>query len=88
MYIIEVDLHVHYIHFELYALLQASYSEFGLTSSEHVWILPSYYDPDWWKSYQLAVNNSRTKYKCTDEEMVQVLNSAIFVDAVKYPALV
>ena len=47
----------------------------GLTTPDHVWILPSYFDPDWWR-------NSDTN--CTNEEMKDALESVIFVGPVKY----
>ena len=58
--------------------MQAKYV--GLISPAHAWILPSYYDPDWWRS----PNNT----DCSDEERKDILESVIFVDNVKLPPAV
>ena len=57
-------------------LLYFKANQMGLTTPDHVWILPSYFDPNWWK-------NSDTN--CTDEEMKNILESIIFIGPVKYP---
>ena len=54
-----------------------------LISSDHAWILPSYYDPNWWRS----LLNS-TDHSCSDEEMRDILESVIFVDTIKLPPVV
>ena len=57
---------------------------YDLTTADHVWILPAYYNPDWWKSPPLIRNND-----CSDEEMLDILNKlVIFIDGVKYPSIV
>ena len=56
----------------------------GLVTSDHAWILPSYYNPNWWK----LVNGTVPNYNCSDEEMVRILESVIFIDNVKYPPVV
>ncbi len=63
-----------------HAQIQASF--LNLTTSDHVWILPSYYNPDWWKGGDQHTGN------CTDEDMMDILNSVIFIDPVKYPPMV
>lgn len=52
-------------------------SKVGLTSADHVWILPSYSDPDWWQ------NNA--SISCTEDELLQALESTIFILPAKYP---
>ena len=51
-------------------------NKMGLTTPEHVWILPSYFDPNWW-------HNSDTN--CTNSEMKNALESIMLVGPVKYP---
>ena len=46
----------------------------GLTTSEHVWILPAYFDPGWW--YGTA---------CSDNEMRTALQSTLFISPTNYP---
>ena len=51
-------------------------SQVGLTTPDHVWILPSYFDPNWWKN---------SDANCTNEEMKNILESVIIIGPVKYP---
>ncbi len=53
----------------------------GLISADHAWVLPTYYDPDWWKSPNSSAG-------CSDEEMKDILESVIFVDTIKLPPVV
>ena len=53
----------------------------GLVSAEHAWVLPSYYDPNWWRS---TLNST----DCSNEEMKYILESVIFVDTIKLPPVV
>ena len=53
----------------------------GLVSPEHAWILPSYYDPNWWRSPP----NDTDDQECPNE---RILESVIFIDAVKLPPVV
>ena len=57
----------------------------GLVSETHAWILPVYFDPNWWKTEERAGNNSS---ECSDEEMKAILESVIFIDSVKIPPIV
>ena len=50
-------------------------SQTGLTTSEYVWILPSYSDPDWW----------RRSSNCTQNELKLALESTLFILPTKYP---
>ena len=54
----------------------------GLISADHAWVLPSYYDPDWWKS------PSNSTAECSDEKMREILESVIFIDTIKLPPVV
>ena len=54
----------------------------GLISADHAWVLPSYYDPNWWRS---PPNSSA---ECSDEKMRDILESVIFIDNVKIPPVV
>lgn len=56
----------------------------GLVSPDHAWVLPSYYDPNWWKTTDRTALGS----DCSDEEMRDILESVIFIDNVKYPPVV
>lgn len=59
-----------------------------MTTPNHLWILPAYYNPYWWKMPLLtkeATNNS-----CSDEKMWEILHSTtlLFFDPVKFPPFV
>ena len=56
-------------------------SKAGLTSSGHVWVLPAYTDPDWWRKLQSLSN-------CTEDELQTALETTLFVAAVKYPPFI
>ena len=56
----------------------------GLVSPEHAWILPSYYDPNWWRSPPNDIDDQ----ECPDERMRKVLESVIFIEIVKLPPIV
>lgn len=57
----------------------------GLISENHAWILPAYYNPNWWK---LSNETSLKNRKCSNDEMNKILESIIFVSNVKYPPVV
>lgn len=57
-------------------------NSYDLTSASHAWILPAYYNPNWWKCPR------GDNCSCTDEEMLEILESVIFVDGVKLPPYV
>ena len=67
---------------------QASSPKYNLTTPDHVWILPSYYNPDWWKGGGDGYHSDQQTRTCTDEDMMDILNSVIFIDPVKYPPMV
>ena len=46
----------------------------GLTTSEHVWILPAYFDPGWWHGTA-----------CSNNEMRTALQSTLFISPTNYP---
>lgn len=52
-------------------------SKAGLTTTDHVWILPSYSDPNWWLS--------NTNSSCTEDELLEAMESTIFILPAKYP---
>ena len=54
----------------------------NLVSADNAWILPAYYNPNWWK---LPAGMGS---ECSDEDMRAILESVIFVDTVKYPPMV
>ena len=56
-----------------------------LVSADHAWVLPSYYDPNWWR---LPNGTAAADYNCSDEKMSEILESVIFIDNVKYPPVV
>ena len=64
--------------------MQASNDRYQLTTSEHVWILPSYEQPDWWK----LDDDKAMSSNCSNEQMIEILNSAIFIDLIKLPPVV
>ena len=47
-----------------------------MTTQFHVWILPGFYDPLWWK----PSDDNRGDSICTDEQMLEAINSTLFVD--------
>lgn len=51
----------------------------GLTSADHVWVLPSYSDPNWWQ------NNSSSL--CSKVELMEALESTLFILPTKYPPI-
>ena len=57
----------------------------GLISSSRAWILPSYYNPNWWK---IQDERSLKDDECSNEEMRDILESVIFIDTVKFPPTV
>ena len=59
----------------------------GLVSGDHAWVLPSYYNPNWWRIS--SKNGSfNYQYNCADEDMQNILESVIFVDGIKVPPVV
>ena len=60
----------------------------GLVSENHAWILPSYYNPNWWRlPSSESVFDTQTG-NCSNEEMEDILESTIFIRSAKYPPLV
>jgi hypothetical protein len=66
----------------VYVCIQASAK--NLVSPEHVWILPAYYERNWWKENSL--NNGEDG--CSNSMMEEILESVIFVNAIKIPPMV
>ena len=56
-----------------------------LLSDDHAWVLPSYYNPNWWNQ---SVNGGQASTDCSDDEMRKILETVIFIDTVKFPPLV
>ena len=84
---------VRYVHMQaiklklfMYVLLQAYH--YHLTDSTHAWILPGYYNPNWWKLPREQTTDDLVEIQCSDEDMLEILQSVIFVDSVKFPPLV
>ena len=61
----------------------------GLVSENHAWILPAYYNPNWWR---LSSNDSAfdvlERGNCSNEKMEEILESVIFIKNTKFPPLV
>ena len=55
----------------------------NLISAEHAWILPSYYERNWWRENSLNDDDG-----CSDSMMQEILESVIFVNNVKIPPMV
>ncbi len=62
-------------------------SERGLTTSENVWILPTYYDPKWWVLDEEELSRLPLEERCSNAELINILNSAVFVEPFKSPRL-
>ena len=60
----------------------------GLVSEDHAWVLPSYYNPNWWRLSERTNKSDPDDLDCSDEEMKHILESVIFVDNVKFPPVV
>ena len=56
----------------------------GLMTSSHAWVLPAYYNPNWWKKAE----NESDYDSCSNEDMEGILESVLFVKNVKYPPMV
>ncbi len=56
----------------------------SLTDYSHVWILPSYYDPSWWKLSEEDFETLPSDEKCSNEEMEDILTSVLFVGSLNY----
>lgn len=68
-------------------LLVSQADSFNLVTGDHAWVLPSYYDPNWWRIANKS-NSTDYKYNCTDEKMQNILESVIFIDGIKLPPVV
>ena len=66
---------------------QAASESIGLVSDDHAWVLPSYYNPNWWRMSNKN-GSINYRYNCTDEDMQNILESVIFVDGIKIPPVV
>ena len=60
----------------------------GLVSENHAWILPSYYNPNWWRLPSNGGDFDTWKGKCSNEVMEDILESVIFIRNVKFPPMV
>ena len=61
----------------------------GLVSENHAWVLPAYYNANWWKlpsqndsSFESQLGN------CSNEKMKEILESVIFIKNTKFPPVV
>ena len=63
--------------------MQASFKD--LVSENHAWILPGYYNLNWWK---LQNESPVEDGECSNEEMESILESVIFINSVKFPPVV
>ena len=65
--------------------MQASRYPYGnLTDANHVWILPSYYNPNWWNITESELGKRPMKWQCSNQEMEDILESVLFVGAFNY----
>ena len=56
----------------------------GLMTSSHAWVLPAYYNPNWWR-----IAESESDFgDCSNEDMEAILESVLFIKNVKYPPMV
>ena len=51
---------------------------YGLTTSNHVWILPGIYRSHWW---QLTEGDTSD---CTDKVILEAINSTLFIDTLPF----
>ena len=68
-------------------------SAFSLLGDSYVWILPHYQHPTWWRRNESNTNRADMnsplngldkRINCSDSEMVDLLQSVLFVDSLKY----
>ena len=60
---------------------------FGLTTSEHVWLLPSYYATRWWQLEAAELDALRDSERCSNQNMMEILESTLFLGATKFSLL-
>lgn len=60
----------------------------GMVSEDHAWILPSYYNPNWWRLPSNGSVHDTWKRECSNEVMDDILESVIFIRSVKFPPMV
>ena len=60
----------------------------GLVSESHAWILPSYFDPNWWRLEDKLNRSTAAGLECSDDEMMAILESVIFIRSIKIPPTV
>lgn len=46
-----------------------------LTGPAYVWILPLFYDPDWWRVSEQDISQLRPSQRCSNYEMEEILNT-------------
>ena len=83
MYVISIRNNIVSLH--MYSLQANS---MDLVSENHAWILPAYYNPNWWR---LPSNDSMFESQngnCSNEKMEEILESVIFIKNTKFPPLV
>ena len=61
-----------------------SYPHGNLTDANHVWILPSYYNPNWWNITERELRKRPTQWQCSNQDMKDILESVLFVGAFNY----
>ena len=60
---------------------------FGLTTSEHVWLLPSYYAASWWQLEAAQLAALPDSERCSNQDMTEILESTLFFGAMKFSLL-
>ncbi len=56
----------------------------SLTDYSHVWILPSYYNPNWWEVSEEELKTLPPNEQCSNDDMKDALTSALFVGLFNY----
>ena len=46
-----------------------------MTTSRYVWILPGFYNPNWWYTDENSTDSS-----CTNEQILEAATGTIFID--------
>ena len=57
----------------------------GLTSDNHLWILPGWYSNEWWIAAD-STDWSQYKYNCTSQDIIKAIKYSILLDFYTYPS--
>ena len=56
----------------------------NLTDADHVWILPSYFNPFWWKLSDKELRRLSKTCNCSNDDMVNILDSMLSINFLPY----